>query len=670
MPEPAENAAKTVPGKKRRSWLRFSLKSLMVLLTLVCVVLGGKLQYDWYKKKWLVAEWVRPVAEDARQSKDGMSRLSANSVYGGPLIPDPPEGVRPEYETQLLAFGVLELDTSIERYSALYLLVETHQKESLSVIWSLIPRCRYPDLQAMLLHFVSLSQIPEDIPRIEPYLLSNSAEVRAAAAESIGFIHASSYGFPYDFGGSGYVQLHTVPSIDASFLINEHKFVDEAYEDDRQARIPSETRESLERMMMYGPTLEERTAAARALVAWPPKQYSLRLAEWGIWLDDHGKLSLAKSVLEEIPPFVHQLGNSSDTLPLNRFNGPLVISKPIIHLTADHPLAVDLDVAISLGRPWCAYPRPDDLTVRWDRPYAERQTLPISYAFDLPELSTDDLNLLEPREMSLLEPLSEGYPWLHPSYRRGGHLNDLNMVKDWIDFLNRDNKTKEGAVPKETGITSLGLVWQSLIVAPSQEPWMTLAEVPAANDYRWWSGLRDVPSSWVTSQGETERFLYYDGPTLAKPPLTARLQDGELKLKTQDMLQIHFRNGDPQPEPAQNRPRDRDCLYVDVATGQPRAIRFQLSSKAGVEDARKLADQTWLTGDRVEQALLDILLRRGLTKAEANGLIVSWREKFFQTPGWRLLTFLTPAEYDRMCPLEIRPETTEQVRVGIVLTEF
>src|SRR5258706_5708395 len=226
MPEPAENAAKTAPGKKRRSWLRFSLKSMMVLLTLLCVVLGGKLKYDWYQKKWLVAEWVAPVAEDARQSKDGMSR------YSDPRIsrPDAPEGVRTEEEVELLKFGILELDTPEERYSALFLLVELHSEETLASVWSIIPKCRHPELQAMLLHLVSVDQNPDDIARIEPYLQSHSAEVRAAAAESIGFIHQSSYGFPIDFGGACYVQLRTVPSIDVAFLINDKRGLDESDE--------------------------------------------------------------------------------------------------------------------------------------------------------------------------------------------------------------------------------------------------------------------------------------------------------------------------------------------------------------------------------------------------------------------------------------------------------
>src|SRR2546421_385416 len=106
MPEPAEHTAKTAPGNKRRNWLRFSLKSLMLLLTLVCVVLGGKLQYDWYKKKWLVQKWIAPIVEDARQSKAGMSRYFGGTFLhgGGEFVglPPSPDEVTAENEVELL----------------------------------------------------------------------------------------------------------------------------------------------------------------------------------------------------------------------------------------------------------------------------------------------------------------------------------------------------------------------------------------------------------------------------------------------------------------------------------------------------------------------------------------------------------------------------------------
>ena len=62
-------------------------------------------------------------------------------------------------------------------------------------------------------------------------------------------------------------------------------------------------------------------------------------------------------------------------------------------------------------------------------------------------------------------------------------------------------------------ITDLGLRWQSLIISPNRQSWMTPPSIEDRQRYGWWERLRAVPSCWLSSQGESERFLYYDGPT-------------------------------------------------------------------------------------------------------------------------------------------------------------
>src|SRR5258706_9577745 len=280
-----ETASPPLPCKRR--WLTFSLRSLMILLTLCCLVVGGKLKYDWYQKKWLVGIWVAPIVKETRERKEDEGRASR-----GYQPPAAPARIRAEDEVRFLEFGILELDTPEERFSALQILVDSRRDASLPIVRDLIPKCRYPDTQAMLLHLLSLARSPDDIPRIEPFLQSRHAEVRGAAAESIGFIHEPTYGFahgPFYWGSA--VHLDTQPVIDASFLVNRDEpfsrvEIDyEAIERDRQSKIPMRVRQPLESMMLQGRTQEERTAAARALVTWPPEEYSLRLAEWGVWID-------------------------------------------------------------------------------------------------------------------------------------------------------------------------------------------------------------------------------------------------------------------------------------------------------------------------------------------------------------------------------------------------
>ena len=47
-------------------------------------------------------------------------------------------------------------------------------------------------------------------------------------------------------------------------------------------------RTTLETMMLRGATSDERVAAARALLGWPPAHYRFRVAEWGMWINCDG----------------------------------------------------------------------------------------------------------------------------------------------------------------------------------------------------------------------------------------------------------------------------------------------------------------------------------------------------------------------------------------------
>lgn len=638
MTIPDENPASTAPVR-RSSWLRFSLRTLMIVVTLVCVGIAGKLKYDWYRQKSLVAQWVSPIAFPAdKAQRDG---------YGDLDIPAKPAGVEADEEAELLRLGILELDTPQERYSALAILIDSRPGDAVPILRRIVGQCRHPEEQAMLLHVISLLRDPEDIARIEPFLDSKSPLVRAAAAESLGYIHQPSYAFAhgFQFWGSR-ARLNTTPPVNVSSLISTGRpFAEdvdfEALEEARRQRIPATLRDRLEEMMLEGETTEERTAAARALVAWPPEKYELRLAEWGVWIDEGDKLLLARSVLEENPPFVHGTGNPVASLARNRYEGVIVVTRPIIHLTADRPLAIDLEVSITHGRPWYAFPRPDQFTVHGG-----------GFASGL-DLSETDLKPFDPQEFPMLEGMSEGYPWIHPD--------------------DRSSEASLGRYSPNYDIRSIGLRWQSLIVSPAREAWMTPPEVPKIDRYRWWRLLREVPSSWVVSQGETERFLYYDGPTKARSPVVAHLRPTELTVSSQTMF------GEPRDPDWEiwrkageiGRPyAERNCLFIVSTGAQARAFHFPIASGPEVIPAMRLAEQKWRHGEDAEEALRKIVRDRGLSAEETEGLLSAWRDRLFDAPGQRLVTILAPEDYSRLCPLEIRPPATETARVGLILKEF
>jgi len=416
--------------------------------------------------------------------------------------------------------------------------------------------------------------------------------------------------------------------------------------DDREPiviEVPQDLRVKLETMMLSGESAGERAAAARALLTWPPADYRLRVAEWGVWLNDEGDLKLTRAVLDEIPDFVHRTGNRLASFD-DRLHKIVIVTKPIVQITVDRPLAVDFDVLISRGRPWFAYPRPDDFTLT---------AAPVTRRSEGQRLEPLPLEKYDRVDEGELTSVFEGYPWLRPHHRMSGP----------IGVGGPSGSATNAAI-------SVGLRWQSLIVSPQLQKWMHLPDVTEPN-HEWWKRLRQVPSAYVSSQGETERFVYYDGPTLLNSPVGAVLSDDELSLTDRgavpdyDLRDFALRPGDGRV--VSDASQARRAMFVEVSGGRPQARllgiirgdrRFALSSLPPLE------------GDEAIEAFRSMLSETGLTGDEIGGLLDSWRQHFFRTDGRRLLLVMSPDDYGAMCPLVVRPKPTELVRVGIVLIEF
>jgi hypothetical protein len=249
-----------------------------------------------------------------------------------------------------------------------------------------------------------------------------------------------------------------------------------------------------------------------------------------------------------------------------------------------------------------------------------------------------------------LSNLSQGYPWLSPNHIAEGSI--------------------DGWMSDQNVLTSLGLRWQSVIVSPTLLPWMNPPNVGTDPKFAWWKRLRQVPSSWISNRNESERFLYYDGPTLAAPPVSFTLAGQELGMAlkqedAQDAMDTGF------PSRQYSRP-PQSVLWINHKDGKlngesiPPPAGFDGNHPQGIH---KLAEES-LHGDQVIVEFRRMLTDTGLTVDEAEGLIVSWTPPFFQTPGKRVLCIMSRADYDFLCPIQIRPTPTEIVRVGIILTEF
>ena len=351
-----------------------------------------------------------------------------------------------------------------------------------------------------------------------------------------------------------------------------------------------------------------------------------------MWINDGGQLKLVQAVLDEIPPFVHRTGNTVASLS-DRRNRITDITKPIVHFTADRPLAADVEVLIAEGRPWFAYPQPDDFAMLASPRHG--QVLAVFDEAHVPEL----------------QPTGEGYPWLAPPHRTHGPNSSIGA----------DNE-----------ITDLGLRWQSLIISPHQQSWMTPPSIEDRQRYGWWERLRSVPSSWLSSQGESEQLLYYDGPTRISSPVQAAVEGKRLHLKGLPMpgAAVARTENDDGPlacEVAGDYGTKRHGLYVEVTGGQAAARIVPVADGPSNVDLETLAP---MTSAAAQKHFLSMLTEYGLTADEAAGLADVWKRQFWETPGKRLLVVLSAKDYDAMCPLHIRPQPTALVRLGVLLTEL
>ena len=585
----------------------------------------------------------------------------------------------PERQLHLLRLGVTALPEARQRTVALNALVALHPEALAAVLVPAAPAEKDPALRAAEVLLLGMTRDPAVVPALRAMLKDSDARVRAAAADALGIVRQPTYliaitrasdwvMFDVDrrktpFGGNAAITF-TDPPIVIESLIRLSRYGTthpKVLEMDHQMRgdlkeVPAEVRDELMAVMMGGKEPEEREAAARALVAWPPAKYQFRLAEWGVWIaNDGGDLVLPQSVLNEIPPFVHRTGNPVDALA-DRVNRIMFITKPILHLTTNQAMAVDLEVRIEFGRPFVAYPKPDDFCLAAATQYGWLQA-----AEKKPEdrACGDILEGLNPKDMEALKDLREGYPWLWPNHRRYGAVSG-------------------GMGAAENVVTGMGLRWQSLIVNPKAAAWMKPPEVPKKPAYAWWSALREVPSGWVSSRGESERFVYYDGPTLARTPVRVSLRGDTLTFDPQAMIPDDLKKGldgsraeaavpTAIPGVGDKEPPPRTGAFIRVVEGKPKAWVIRLPKDE--KEVQLVWGYEW-SDDAAPEAVERLAVEGGLTKAEAAGLVAAWREHWFSRNGQRFLLRLTHQEYNSICPLFVRPVPTEGARLGLVMTEF
>ncbi len=632
--------------------MRFGLRSALLLVAIVAVGVYGKLRWDEYCRTRIAEQWVAACIGQIDAAGDEPTRVD---------IPCPTE-FPANTQLKVLVHGALNLDSTFKRRCCLKILAEMFPAESAKPFLEIALRSRDPKIQIDALHLLAMHRKVDYLDQVWSLVEGKSAspdpDVRAAAIDCVGFTRLPAY----SLGTIDFFQTYPVPFLDVAPAIlfqpileihdplpREPDTVKWKTSEDGSLSFdypaspasfdygsvaalddfPRQFRARFEQFVIARPTQQEFAAAARSLLTWPPSDHELRYAEWGVWISASGKFQLARSVIDEIPSFVHQTGNQLSTfrnrLDFSRSRSdaglPTLITKPVIHLTSAKPMVVDLEIMFTYGRPWFAYPRPDDFALDCFGSQGGGYEGPLR-AFKLPEFG----RLSDPRE---------GYPWIWPHHRLHG-----------------------AGYEREDAIQSLGLHWQSLIVSPERMDWMALPDAGNNLKYGWWSELRKVSSSWISNGDESERFLYYDGPTNARPAVKLSGDDQTITVKYQA---IYAPSAGLSPRGADDAEKTSHWpgVYVDVADGSVTGYRLSIGKAATID----LGGLPKLSGDETRAALREMIIEAGLNDGEADGLMRCWEPAFFQTNGRRVVYLLSRAEYDLMCPMRIRPEPVESARL-------
>jgi len=178
-----------------------------------------------------------------------------------------------------------------------------------------------------------------------------------------------------------------------------------------------------------------------------------------------------------------------------------------------------------------------------------------------------------------------------------------------------------------------GLVWE-ITVAPTRAP-----AFQSVHPGHWWKDLRLVGASPImTNDGQSEAFLFYDGPVAFERSFALSHEQGGAAVT-----------------PASNE------TMLFLCEGQ-RYVEAEIDPQTWSSTQVTMGDMTQLRA-----RLLQTLQGRGLSAAEARSLLETWRDDLFRDQRSRAIYFVPRDAYDRMLPLRMTPAPDELVRVGLVI---
>jgi hypothetical protein len=193
----------------------------------------------------------------------------------------------------------------------------------------------------------------------------------------------------------------------------------------------------------------------------------------------------------------------------------------------------------------------------------------------------------------------------------------------------------------DSGDATDRIEWSGIRVSPSESP--ALQVEPAASHYY---AARKTDAAPVFAGTQAEKFLFYRGVGTFPLPISAKIAGDGRTLTVKNL-------------------GAQDISNVVLFENRKGRLRFQISDRIDSQIEMNLSSMQDRSMKDLESALEGILVQRGLYAKEAQAMIETWRDSWFEE-GTRLFYIVPHRTIDAALPLDIQPNpgAIDRVFVG------
>lgn len=206
----------------------------------------------------------------------------------------------------------------------------------------------------------------------------------------------------------------------------------------------------------------------------------------------------------------------------------------------------------------------------------------------------------------------------------------------------------QARVPQPTFAPSVSfphgsIAWDDVTVLPGTNP-----RLPVDGDTSHYYAARETDAAPVRVGRQDEKFLFYRGLANFRVPVKARILDAR-------SVAVEYR-GDPEVNTFVLFERDADRAGYRIVRDAAAQVTIERPALTSSIDA-------------VRRDLRALLVERGLFQAEANAMVETWRDTWFEQ-GVRVFYLLPPPLVDTLLPLTIEPAPLDVTRVFVGRVEL